>query len=197
MSQSVFVLDEVGDQFAEPGSRSWAVYFVNRAKIVRDQVHNDVSSLKSIVERLEKHEAWKHFGLPSFSMLCATKLKLASEELDAIMKAKRGQTVGEVLALKPHGGDRKLDQADRNENVSLIDDYGNSATYRIAKLKRDAPEIAERLASGEFPNVREAERAAGMPVPNKLTALEKIQRAFTRLDAGDQARFVYWLANRS
>lgn len=70
--------------------------------------------------------------------------KVVSGELDAIMKAKQGQTVGEVLALKPHGGDRKLDQADRNENVSLIDDYGNSATYRIAKLKRDAPEIAER-----------------------------------------------------
>jgi hypothetical protein len=198
MSQSVFVLDEVGDQFAEPGSRSWAVYFVNRAKIVRDQVHNDVSSLKSIVERLEKHEAWKHFGLPSFSMLCATKLKLASEELDAIMKAKRGQTVGEVLALKPNGTNQFTSTGfDKNENIKPSNDGGTSATYRIAKLKRDAPEIAERLASGEFPNVREAERAAGMPVPNKLTALEKIQRAFTRLDAGDQARFVYWLANRS
>jgi hypothetical protein len=198
MSQSVFVLDEVGDQFAEPGSRSWAVYFVNRAKIVRDQVHNDVSSLKSIVERLEKHEAWKHFGLPSFSMLCATKLKLASEELDAIMKAKRGQTVGEVLALKPHGTNRFAeDRGNKNENITSIEQRGTASTYRIAKLKRDSPEIAERLASGEFPNVREAERAAGMPVPNKLTSLEKIQRAFTRLDAGDQARFVYWLANRS
>jgi len=194
MSQSVFVLDEVGDQFAEPGSRSWAVYFVNRAKIVRDQVHNDVSSLKSIVERLEKHEAWKHFGLPSFSMLCATKLKLASEELDAIMKAKRGQTVGEVLALRDKPG--RPDNDSKNENGINVRG-GNNLPYRIAKLKRDAPEIAERLASGEFPNVREAERAAGMPVPNKLTALEKIQRAFTRLDAGDQARFVYCLANRS
>jgi hypothetical protein len=114
------------------------------------------------------------------------------------MKAKRGQTVGEVLALKPNGTNQFTSTGfDKNENIKPSNDGGTSATYRIAKLKRDAPEIAERLASGEFPNVREAERAAGMPVPNKLTSLEKIQRAFTRLDAGDQARFVYWLANRS
>jgi hypothetical protein len=49
-----------------------------------------------------------------------------------------------VLALKPHGGDRKSDQDNKNENVILNQVQGNSATYRIAKLKRDAPEIAER-----------------------------------------------------
>ena len=39
---------------------------------------------------------------------------------------------------------------------------GNAAKYRIAKLKRDHPDIAERMANGEFKSVSEAERAAGV-----------------------------------
>jgi hypothetical protein len=71
--------------------------------------------------------------------------KVVSGELDAIMKAKRGQTVGEVLALKPNGTNQFTSTGfDKNKNVKPSDDGGNSATYRIAKLKRDAPEIAER-----------------------------------------------------
>lgn len=79
--------------------------------------------------------------------------------------------------------------ADRNENISITQDYGTSATYRIAKLKRDAPEFAARLEAGEFPNVREAERAAGFPVPPKLTPLEKVLKAFDRLNVDDKIEF--------
>lgn len=196
MSQSAFVLDEVGDQFAEPGSRPWAIYFTNRAKLVRDQVHNDAERLRGLVERLEEHRAWEALGLPSFSMLCATKLQLDSGELDAIRKAKRGQTVGEVLALRPHGTNRFTeDRSNRNENVTSINQRGNDSTYRIAKLKRDAPEFAERLEAGEFPNVREAERAAGFPVPPKLTPLERVQRAIIRLSDSDKVALREWLGS--
>lgn len=194
MSQSVFVLDETGDQFAEPGSRPWAIYFTNRAKLVRDQVHNDAERLRGLVERLEEHRAWEALGLPSFSMLCATKLQLDSDELDAIRKAKRGQTVGEVLALMPHGGDRRSDQDSKNENRILVRGGTNNA-YRIAKLKRDAPEFAERLQAGEFSNVREAERAAGFPVPPKLSPLERVQRAIIRLSDSDKVALREWLGS--
>jgi hypothetical protein len=71
--------------------------------------------------------------------------KVVCGELDAIMKAKRGQTVGEVLALKPHGTNRFAeDRGNKNENITSIEQRGTASTYRIAKLKRDAPEIAER-----------------------------------------------------
>jgi hypothetical protein len=67
-----------------------------------------------------------------------------------------------VLALKPHGTNRFAEDRDyKIENVMSINQQGNASTYRIAKLKRDHPDIAERLASGQFSNVREAERAAG------------------------------------
>ncbi len=37
---------------------------------------------------------------------------------------------------------------------------GTSAAYRVSKLKRDRPDIAERLAHGEYKSVSAAERAA-------------------------------------
>jgi hypothetical protein len=47
---------------------------------------------------------------------------------------------------------------------------GQSSEYRIARLKRDAPEIATALARGEYPSVRAAAMAAGFvpPLPPSL-----------------------------
>ncbi len=64
--------------------------------------------------------------------------------------------------LPAHGGDRKTDQDDKIENVRLISGYGNSSTYRLGKIKRDHPQLAERIMAGEFKSVSEAERAAGL-----------------------------------
>jgi hypothetical protein len=44
---------------------------------------------------------------------------------------------------------------------------GNSAAYLVAKLKRDAPEFAERLAAGEFRSARAAALAAGVIKPDR------------------------------
>ena len=62
-------------------------------------------------------------------------------------------------AVKQHGGDRGQDAVSENGNLK----HGsNKATYRIAKLKRDHPEVAKRLELGEFKTVSQAERAAGV-----------------------------------
>jgi hypothetical protein len=39
---------------------------------------------------------------------------------------------------------------------------GNNSDYLVRRLKRDAPEIAKRLAKGEFPSVRAAAIEAGI-----------------------------------
>lgn len=59
-------------------------------------------------------------------------------------------------AIDGHGGRR---QDNKVKNVMLA--QGNAAKYRIAKLKRDHPEVAARLEAGEFKTVSDAERAAG------------------------------------
>lgn len=81
-------------------------------------------------------------------------------------KASRAETTAAVadngIQVSTHGGARKSkNQPDNSENVRLKE-YGNKAEYRMAKLKRDHPEIAQRAAAGEFKSVSEAERAAGL-----------------------------------
>ncbi len=63
-------------------------------------------------------------------------------------------TVGE---LGKHGGDRRSKEARDNQgdNVTLKE-RGNQASYLVARLKRDAPEILAQLERGEYPSVRVA-----------------------------------------
>jgi hypothetical protein len=69
----------------------------------------------------------------------------------------RATTAQAVAALGPHGGDR-TEKREQGDNVTLV--RGNASAYRKARLKRDAPEVAARLARGEFKNVAQAWRAA-------------------------------------
>jgi len=73
----------------------------------------------------------------------------------------------------------------KTEN-STKQDRGNK--YRIAKLKRDNPEVAQRLMDGEFKSVSEAERAAGLSRP-LLSNVEKVKRAYDRLSDDEKSEF--------
>jgi hypothetical protein len=68
-----------------------------------------------------------------------------------------------VPILNANGGDRKQSTTPENSTLKI---RGTTSDYRISKLKRDHPEIAERLMQGEFKTVRDAERAAGV-IPTK------------------------------
>ena len=69
---------------------------------------------------------------------------------------------GNILArnavpLAQHGGDRR----EQGDNITLTGGRGTSAAYLVAKLKRDAPEFAERYAVGEFRSARAGKRQVG------------------------------------
>jgi hypothetical protein len=56
---------------------------------------------------------------------------------------------------------------------------GTDPSYLVSRLKRDAPEIAERLADGEFRSVRAAAIEAGIvKVP---TVFERVQKLLPKL----------------
>ena len=100
------------------------------------------------------------------------------------LKAQELAGAGGVAPTGTHGGARtKGKQAD---DVSLK--HGNSARYLVAKLKRDAPEIATRLAAGEFRSARAAAIAAGLVVP--LGAFERLMREWRSATKSERARFL-------
>jgi hypothetical protein len=66
---------------------------------------------------------------------------------------------------------------------------GNSAAYIVARLKRDHPAVAARLAAGEFQSAAAAGRAAGI-VKSLPTPLERLEAAWNRCTPADQDAFM-------
>ena len=57
--------------------------------------------------------------------------------------------------------------------VTSSSERGNNAAYRASKLKRDNPDIAKRAEQGEFTDMAQAERAAGIPNKSRQIWLNK------------------------
>ena len=101
-----------------------------------------------------------------------------SKKLTVAERAKSVEAVGE------NGNNQHNRGSDTSKNIrpSCEAGFGTSSTYRIAKLKRDHPEVAQKLEAGEFRNVREAERSAGVQPPKK-----RLKRFHIDLDDLDQS----------
>lgn len=167
-SVRVSALDEIGDRDAPIGSRPWALWVVSQAKVQREELERDASLLRDLIAKMQKHEAWKALGVPSFDMLCTTQLRLSSDEVDAVLKARKGQTVGAVLRKvgRPKAGEGNGD------NVT-ISGKGNGPAYLAARLRRDHPDaVFDESVRG---SVRQAAIAAGIvKVPSVLDQLRKL-----------------------
>ena len=192
---SVSVLDEVGDRTAPKGSRPWAIWLLGVTKLTRDELERDSSSLKELLERLHKHEAWKALGVPSFDMLCTTQLRLSSDEVAAIQTSGKHQTLGIVLAKAQHaraqavevrrGGDQRSDNT-KPDNVR-IDSGGNGSEYLLRRLAKTAPDFLDRYEAGEFKSVRAASIAAGHI--KVATVLQRLLKLWEKATEADRRKF--------
>lgn len=115
--------------------------------------------------------------------------------LDALERECLRVRAMETEAAAKHGGDR-TEQVDEKNNVNLTHKGGNSAPYRLSKLKRDHPEVAKRVEAGEFKKVADAERAAGIGRP-VMSKLDRVIAAFQRLSSDDQAKFMELAESRT
>ena len=194
---SVSVLDEVGDRTAPKGSRPWAIWLLGVTKLTRDELERDSSSLKELLERLHKHEAWKALGVPSFDMLCTTQLRLSADEVAAIQKSGKRQTLGIVLAKAQHaraqavevkqGGDQRSENINRSNRTFDIQTSGTGSEYLLRRLAKTAPDILDRYEAGEFKSVRAASIAAGHI--KAATMLEVMCKAWAKASEVERLEF--------
>ena len=81
------------------------------------------------------------------------------------------------LALKAHGGDRKSEKAKAvqvgNTNLKSLSKGGLTATYTLARLDRDRPDLAEKVRSGELSANAAAVEAGFRRRPSFLTAARR------------------------
>jgi hypothetical protein len=175
-SVHVSALDEIGDRDAHVGSRPWALWVVGQAKLQRDELERDASALRRLIGKMHKHEAWKALGVPSFDMLCTTQLRLSADEVSAVLKARKGQTVGAVLRRvgRPKAGEG-------NGADCTFSKSSQSPAYLAARLRRDHPDaVFDEAVRG---SVRQAAIAAGIvKVPSVLDKLRKLWAKATDAD---------------
>jgi hypothetical protein len=108
---------------------------------------------------------------------------------DVATRAQRLAADPETKALAKHGRPAKGTNGN-GDNVTFVL-KGNSAEYIVRRLKRDAPEIAQALARGEFKSARAAGKAAGFirdPTPFELAV-----RAIKKMDGRERAKLIRWI----
>lgn len=184
VSVRVSALDEVGDRDAPVGSKPWALWVVGQAKLQRDELERDASALRRLIGKMQKHEAWKALGVPSFDMLCTTQLRLSADEVSAVLKARKGQSLGVVLAKKgTYGRGRPKPESDRSD---IVTSKGNGPAYLAARLRRDHPDaVFDESVRG---SVRHAAIAAGIvKVPS---VLEKLRKLWAKATDADRQTFM-------
>lgn len=175
------------------------------------RLEHDARNLANILAEVEKVQAWRFWNLPDMAALVEEYYGKGLPEVQSIIagveelrrqgvagpipanRALNAQQLAGTVPEAPKNGEfgrgRPKDSLDNSGNVQP-NKGGNSSATRIARLKRDHPDVAARLAEGEFKNVRDAERAAGLPVPPLKTALEKVLAAFRRLSASERRQFL-------
>lgn len=184
-SVRVSALDEIGDRDAPIGSRLWALWVVSQAKLQREELERDASLLRDLITKMQKYEAWKALGVLSFDILCAKHLRLSSDDVAAVLKARKGQTVGAVLRKvgRPKAGEG-------NGRDSTI--TGRDTAYLAARLRRDHPsaEFDEAVRG----SVRQAAIAAGIvKVP---TALDRLLKLWAKLTPAERKQFLEEITNQ-
>jgi hypothetical protein len=108
---------------------------------------------------------------------------------DVATRAQRLAADPETKALAKHGNQPgENNSRNKGSNPTFV---GRGAEYWVRRLKRDAPEIAQALARGEFKSARAAGKAAGFirdPTPFELAV-----RAIKKMDGRERAKLIRWI----
>jgi hypothetical protein len=161
-----------------------------------------MSALPGLVRRLLDEEAWREFDAP------APVGRVEHTSFRAFVEAKQprglGSRLGQLLALcgdddelrgrvqrlyeeeiqplAKHGGDRRSEDFQGSTATLKISPEAKDrgSDYRLARLKRDRPDLAERVMAGEV-SVYAAVREAGIRKPTvTVTSPESIARSLRK-----------------
>jgi hypothetical protein len=76
------------------------------------------------------------------------------------------------------------------DNVTIKPERGNSRAYTLDRLRRERPDLFERVKAGEF-SANAAAIEAGFR--KRATPLERIKREIAKLDKKELAELFKWL----
>jgi hypothetical protein len=143
---------------AEPGSRAWII--TSRSLLVSclSDIRNNRTTGETVFAEIKQYGGWQHLqdlnGKPfrSFEEFCRSPngLSLERTEIERRLTAQQlAQDKGVKAALTRAEAGAKGGRGRKADN-NINSFKGTSAAYLVARLKRDAPDFARRLAAGEF-----------------------------------------------
>ena len=173
--------------------------------IAQGRFRDDCRALLQMIDETDTHRLWETYadGWYKDRDTFLRKVVLIDYDLteqslsEIVARLRRGESVRLTLAertvdraivvepLAEHGGVR--------EQVDIINSTrgGTSADYLTARIKRDRPDIAERMQRGEFRSVRAAAIEAGLV--SRPDPMQQAKRAFEKLPREERDEFIQWL----
>jgi hypothetical protein len=171
--------------------------------------YQNLDTLASCIGRIIDTEAWRHASLkrrpdrPYSSFWDWVTWKLpdgmeTTEEKLMAMLAGFPEVHRKALGLTPEAGPKPaknvvanptgVNQHTKSEDTlpGKASNYGRTAESILARLKRDAPEIAQAFVEGEYPSAAAAGRAAGIPWLQPKTPLQKVLALIPKLSSEDR-----------
>ena len=155
------------DKLSKVSEDQWNAIFSQRRLYIHTEFEHGCECVINWLAEAE--EFYERLGFESADQMLLEKLeippdwvRMAAAVLEASGENLSKAEVDKAIELKSHGGDRRSEQAQQNQDDNVIlKDQGNSADYIKARLRRDHPEIAEELERGEHRSARAAGIAAG------------------------------------
>lgn len=155
---------------SDPGTREWIITRRSLLIACLSDIKNNRSTGKDVFEDIKQFGGWQHLvdlkGQPfrSFDHFCENPngIGLAKPEIERRLSAQELAQADGVKAARAKAGRPENDE--NNVSHRHISRGGTHSDRIVARLKRDRPDIAKRLADGEFKSARAAALAAGFKV---------------------------------
>jgi len=185
------------DRLADTPRAQWPALLRERRMYIETQFEYDCRCIVQYLD--EANEFYAELGYGSADEMIQQELlikpewvRIAVEWLNQEQRVEPVTKAEVEAALGSHGGDRRSPQAkeDQGDNVTLK--RGNQAAYLQARLRRDAPELADALDRGEIKSARAAAIEAGIiksvPTIRLMDDITKVATALRKhLTAGQVA----------
>ena len=192
----------------DPTSRAYAVQTLYSLKRYAEAAAVDQGRIARELGRIDQCRHWEILGFGSRDEMLQSELSDVGF-LNITLTAQQLAADPKVKALAEHGGVRERvgvvtlktpnDVAVKSgvEPVSVKEqgDVGtltvrgsNSAPYLVRRLKRDAPEVADQLARGEFKSARAAALHAG--IVKQPTTLDTLSEVWAKASQNERDAFI-------
>lgn len=175
--------------------------------IAQGRFRDDCRALLQMIDETDTHRLWETYadGWYKDRDTFLRKVVLIDYDLteqslsEIVARLRRGEsvrltlaerTVDRAIVVEPLPANGAIGNGRSSDNIKATKG-GTSADYLTARIKRDRPDIADRMQRGEFRSVRAAAIEAGLVA--RPDPMQQARRAFERLQPEDREEFIQWL----